>query len=534
MESDLNSILLQLAVYVPLVCAIVLIFGKTLGETPVKGIAAIGFIFPAIVAIFLCCQFAGADKGASGYAFLSNFDTGLQASVGISLMLGLNGISMPLFLLAGLVGLAAGIHAIQSKAERLPLYLLLLLIMQGGLMGVFASVDIFFFYFFHELALIPTFIMVGIWGGQGRRSSAMELTIYLTLGAMLSLLGLIYISSASGLNTYNLIELRKLIADVPFSQVVQENVFGLLLFGFGILVSLFPFHSWAPRGYAAMPTGAAMLHSGVLKKFGLYGLVQVAAPLLPEGVGHWSELLVWLALGNIIIIGFVTISQRDLKQMIGYSSVMHMGYIFLGLATMSVVGVGGAVLLMVAHGLSVALMFMLATAIYNRTRTYDMHEIGGLGPHAPVLAGFFVAASLASVGLPGFANFWGEFTVFISLWEKFSWAVAPAVLGVIISAIYGMRAIARVFFGAETEPFKKTVAEGKISDITIGERIPAAVLVIALLVIGIWPQTVSTPINNAVTAIPAYTEAATQLADSVSETEKFASSDIQDEEEPRS
>ncbi|WOO39487.1 NADH-quinone oxidoreductase subunit M [Rubellicoccus peritrichatus] len=534
MESDLNSILLQLAIYVPLVCAIVLIFGKSLGETPIKGIAGIGFVFPAIVAIYLCFQFACATKDPSGYAFLSNFDTGLQASVGISLMLGLNGISMPLFLLAGLVGLAAGIHAIQSKAERLPLYLLLLLIMQGGLMGVFASVDIFFFYFFHELALIPTFIMVGIWGGQGRRSSAMELTIYLTLGAMLSLLGLIYLSTASDLNTYNLIELRKLVAEVPLSQVIQENIFGLLLFGFGILVSLFPFHSWAPRGYAAMPTGAAMLHSGVLKKFGLYGLIQVAAPLVPQGVAHWSELLVWLALGNIVIIGFVTISQRDLKQMIGYSSVMHMGYIFLGFATMSVIGVGGAVLLMVAHGLSVALMFMLATAVFNRTRTYDMHEIGGLGPHAPILAGFFVAASLASVGLPGFANFWGEFTVFISLWEKYAWAVAPAVLGVIISAVYGMRAIARVFFGEETEPFKKTVAEGKISDITMGERIPASILVIALVVIGIWPQSISTPINNAVTEISAFTETPTKVADTESETDKIASVQIQDEEDTTS
>ncbi len=504
MDNTFINYLPLLAIVIPLAASIVLCWGKSLGETAVKAIALVGFILPAVIALVLAFQFGDAPRGDEGYAFLTDTDLGLQSSVGISLLLGLNGISMPLFVLAGVVGLAAGLHAIQSKAERLPLYLQLLLVMQGGLMGVFASVDIFFFYFFHEFALIATFIMIGIWGGQGRRSAAMELTIYLTLGAMLALLGLIYLYISTDSVSFSLIELRKVVASQPISELVQKNIFGLLLFGFGILVSLFPFHSWAPRGYAAMPTGAAMLHSGVLKKFGLYGLVQVAAPLLQAGALGWSELLVWLALGNILIIGFVTIAQRDLKQMIGYSSVMHMGYIFLGIATMTVVGAGGAVLLMVAHGFSVALMFMLATAIFNRTRTYDMTEMGGLGPHAPLLSGFFVAASLASVGLPGFANFWGELTVFVSLWHNYPWAVAPAVLGVVISAIYGMRAIARVFYGPETELFKKTAAAGNIRDITMGERIPASILIIALAVIGLWPQSVSRDINDAVEGIEAF------------------------------
>lgn len=531
MENDFNSILLQLAIYVPLVCAIVLCFAKGLGDPGVKAIAGIGFITPFVMALILAFEFGGAAKGDHGYAFLSNFDTGLE-NVGISLMLGLNGISMPLFLLGGIVGVAAGLHALQAGAERAALYYQLLLVMLGGLMGVFASIDIFFFYFFHELALIPTFIMTGIWGGQGRRSAAMELTIYLTLGAMLSLLGLIYVYTTTGLS-FNLISLREHLATEPIGALIQNNIFGLLLFGFGILVSLFPFHSWAPRGYAAMPTGAAMLHSGVLKKFGLYGLVQIAAPLVPQGAAHWSELLVWLALGNILIIGFVTIAQRDLRQMIGYSSVMHMGYIFLGFATLSVVGVGGAVLLMVAHGLSVALLFMLATAVYNRTHTYDMHEMGGLGPHAPVLAGFFVAASMASVGLPGFANFWGEFTVFISLWPQYPWAVAPAVLGVIISAIYGLRAVSRVFFGPKTKPFEETASRHPIKDITMGERIPASILVVALAVIGLWPQSVSHTINQTVSDIPTYNAATPQLADAV-EPEADTLAHIDEKEEPAS
>ena len=508
MDSNLNSTLLQLAIYVPLIAAIVLFFGKSLGTTNSKAIAFIGFLVPAVISVWLWLQFGGAAKDAAGYAYLSDTNTGLSQSLGISLFLGLNGISCPMFLLSGLVGLAAGLHAIQSKAERLHVYLLLLLIMQGGLMGVFGSINIFFFYFFHELALIPTFIMIGLWGSQGRRAAAMELTIYLTLGAMLSLLGLIYIYRASNWTGFNLIQLQHMVATQPFSKVIQENIFGLLLFGFGILVSLFPFHSWAPRGYASAPTGAAMLHSGVLKKFGLYGLIQIAAPLLPLGLAHWNGLLMWLALGNIIIIGFVTIAQRDLKQMVGYSSVMHMGYVFLGIATMSVVGVGGAVLLMFAHGASVALMFLLSTAVYNRTGTYDMHEIGGLGPKAPILAGFFVAATLASVGLPGFANFWGELTVFISLWKLHPWLVIPAILGVVLSSIYGMRAVARIFFGPPTKSFEETAKKKKIIDITLGERVPACILLVMLVVVGIWPQSISNSINTQLESMPVYNSGA--------------------------
>jgi NADH-quinone oxidoreductase subunit M len=324
------------------------------------------------------------------------------------------------------------------------LYLTLLLVMQGGLMGVFASVDVFYFYFFHELALIPTFIMVGIWGGRDRSYAAMKMTIYLTLCAMLSLIGLIAIYVKSGAETFDLIALRRELLANPLPVFAQKNIFGLLMFGFGILVSLWPLHTWAPLGYGAAPSSAAMLHAGVLKKFGLYGLIQIALPLLPLGLGSWTWVLVALALGNILIIGLVTIAQRDLKQVIGYSSVMHMGYAFLGVAAFSVMGAGGVVLMMVAHGLSVALLFLLSTSIYHRTQTFDLGQMGGLAQKAPVLAAFFVAATFASIGLPGFANFWGELAIFVSLWKLSPWVTAGAVAGVIISAIYGLRAAANV------------------------------------------------------------------------------------------
>lgn len=490
-DPDTTPYFLLAAILAPILAGgVLLLAGARMDGVTRRALAAFGFGWPLIIGLLLYSLF---DSGfGGGYSFETILPTGLE-SLGIRLHLGLNGISMPLFVLAGVVGFATGLYAMHSRAERPHLYLALLLFMLGGLLGMFASVDVFFFYFFHEFALIPTFIMIGIWGGPGRRGAAIELTIYLTLGALLSLLGLIALYVESGAASFSLPALREYLTAQPPGEVLQQNVFALLLFGFGILVSLFPFHSWAPKGYAVAPTGAAMLHAGVLKKFGLYGLLQVAAPLLPAGMAHWFPWLVWLALGNVLLIGLVTLAQRDLKLMLGYSSVMHMGYAFLGIATLTVAGVGGALILMVAHGLSVALLFMLATCVHQRSRTLDMTEMGGMAQKAPVLAAFFVAAVMASIGLPGFGNFWGEVTIFVALGESPAtrWLVAPAVLGIIISAIYGLRAVARIFFGPPSEPFRERFESGAIGDMEGHERFPASILVVALVLVGIFPKVVT-------------------------------------------
>lgn len=485
--NDTTSYFLLAAILAPMLAGVILLFGARFDETNRRAVAAFGFGWPLIIGLMLYRLF---EPGLTGdYNFELRLPTGLE-SIGIYLHLGLNGISLPLFMLAGIVGFAAGLYAMYSNAERPHLYLALMLFMLSGLIGTFASIDVFFFYFFHEFALIPTFIMIGIWGGAGRRGAAIEMTIYLTVGALLSLLGLIALYVESGASSFSLPELRDYLASQPLAETVQSNIYALLLFGFGILVSLFPFHSWAPKGYAVAPTGAAMLHAGVLKKFGLYGLLQIAAPLLPAGGAHWFPWLVWLALGNILFIGLVTMAQRDLKMMLGYSSVMHMGYAFLGLACFSVVGAGGALLLMVAHGLSVALLFMLSTCIYHRTQTFDMTAMGSLATKAPVLAAFFVAGTMASIGLPGFGNFWGEFTIFVALAESdlTRWLVAPAAVGIIISAIYGLRAASRIFFGQPAVSFYEHLESGKIEDMKGFEKLPACILVAALLLTGILPR----------------------------------------------
>ena len=493
-----NAQLLQLAIATPLGAALIIACG--LPKRFSTKLAAAAFTAPLLIALWLWSQFPA--ENAHQYAYLSTTYTGL-AAFGISLKLGLNGIALPMFLLAAIVGLAAGLYALRSGAERLKLYLVLLLVMHGGLLGVFASVDIFFFYFFHELALIPTFIMVGIWGGRDRNYAAMKLTIYLTAGAMLSLLGLIALYVKSGANSFDLIELKDAVAAQALAGHTQNWIGGLLLLGFGTLVSLWPLHTWAPLGYGGAPSSAAMLHAGVLKKFGLYGLIQIAIPLIPLGLQHWAWKLALLAgIGNVLVVGFVTMAQRDLKQMLGYSSVMHMGYCFLGIAALSTIGTGGVVLLMVAHGLSVALLFLLATSIHHRTHTFDLSEMGGLAQKTPVLAAFFVAATMAGIGLPGFANFWGELTVFVALW-KFSHALtAVAVAGVIISAVYGLRAAARVFFGPASEQLQRVTAQHPPADLDWKEKLPALILLAALLLFGFYPKAISQPVDQALNPAP--------------------------------
>lgn len=486
-----HSYLLLLAILFPFAFALALMCSGRLADSMVKALGWIGFLLPAAISLYLASVYVqGGYNG--GYAFTYIAELGLER-FGIRLHLALNGISVALYVMAGLVGLAAGSYAISSDVDRLRPYLVLLLIMQSGLMGVFSSVDIFFFYFFHEFALIPTFVLIAVWGRAGRRAVAIEVTIYLTLGAMVTLAGLIFLYLESGVTYFNMVALRSALVE----QEVQGWIFGLLLVGFGILVSLFPFHTWAPRAYATAPAPAAMLHAGVLKKFGLYGLIQIAYPVLSEGAATWAPILIWLALGNVVIIGLVTMAQRDLKLMLGNASVMHMGYAFLGLYAYSVAGTGAAVMMLFAHGISVALLFLLADVVERRTGSMDFDDLGGLGQKAPVLMGFFVAAILASIGLPGMANFWGELGIFVALWKTSTpWVLIVALSGILISAIYGLRAVGSVFFGEQ-----RGVSEA--TDLRSGEKLSALLLIVVLFVVGIWPRAISDVVDQSAQTVVA-------------------------------
>jgi NADH-quinone oxidoreductase subunit M len=434
--------------------------------------------------------FARFDRTAAGFQHVRSF--AISPEWRLNFTTGIDGLSLIVILLAAIVTLAAVWFADKIDRYENAFYACLLFI-SGGAIGAFASIDLFFFYAFHELALIPTFLLIGIWGSGNRVAAAWKITIYLALGSFILLLGLIllYQGVPPGSRSFDIRDLQTAIGSMQLPADIQHHAYLLLLIGFGILISLFPFHSWAPEAYASAPAPAAMLHAGVLKKFGLYGLLRLAVPLLPEGARHWNQLLLVLLLGNIIYIGLVTIAQKRLDWMLGYSSVMHMGYIFLGIASANIVGTTGAATLIFAHGLSIALLFAIAGEIRKRTGTLVLDELGGLAKAMPFAGLAFGFGAFAAVGLPGFANFAGEIMIFFGAfrhgWEMarfhfFQVATVLALWGVVISAVYMLRAYRKAFMGPLTERWKDLV------DLRSGRRVPIALLVAALLWFGFYPQ----------------------------------------------
>ena len=395
--------MLLFLVLCPIAAAILIIAG-----TPARLTALIAAISNLVVALILLSRF---DQVAAGFQFVSSFV--VSADWRIHFALGVDGLSLLMLLLATTVTVAAVWFAGKIDNYERAFYACLLFISAGAI-GAFASIDLFFFYAFHELALIPTFLLIGIWGTGNRSAAAWKITIYLTLGSFVLLIGLIllYQSLPATARTFDIRELQAATAAHPLAHDAQRHIYLLLLIGFGILISLFPFHSWAPEAYASAPAPAAMLHAGVLKKFGLYGLLRLAIPMLPEGAHYWMYLLVVLVLGNIIYIGLVTIAQKQLDWMLGYSSVMHMGYILLGIASANILGITGAAALMFAHGLSIALLFAIAGQIRNRTGTLLFDDLGGLGKVMPFAGLAFGFATFAAIGLPGLANFASEIMIF--------------------------------------------------------------------------------------------------------------------------
>lgn len=403
----------------------------------------------------------------------------------------IDAMSLIMVLLSVIVTFAA-VHASKAPEGSEKLYYGSSLLIAAGAIGAFVSKDLFFFYAFHELALIPTFLMIGILGRGDRRGIAWKITIYLGLGSLVLLAGLAWLATLTG--TFDMVAMKDHVGNID--PAAQKGIAALLIIGFGTLVSLFPFHSWAAPAYASAPAPTAMLHAGVLKKFGLYGMLRVALPMVPEGLQVWLTPLLVLLLGNILWVGFVTISQKRLDTMLGSSSVMHMGYIFLAIAALIAnkendIALPAAVLLMFAHGISIALLFGLADRIERSTGSLDFADLGGLAKSAPALAFVFGIGAMASIGLPGLANFAGEVMVFLSAFKDYvpadglgpvQIACILAIWGVVISAVYMLRAFRKIFQG----PAVKSTTN--VSDLTWCDHIPAVILILSLLAVGCYPN----------------------------------------------
>ncbi len=473
--------MLALLVFLPIAAFIAILLGAPARRTAI-GASAVNLALGLYAAFTPSCD-------------CWDFSLRVLEKPAIHLAFGLDGMSLVLILLTVIVTLAAVLSG-KAPDGRATLYYGSSLLISAGALGAFAATDLFFFYAFHELALIPTFLMIGMLGRGDRKLAAWKITIYLGLGSIILLAGLVWLANLAG--TMHIPTMVAAAKDGSLSIGLREQsgIAALLLVGFGTLVSLFPFHSWAAPAYASAPAPVAMLHAGVLKKFGLYGLLRIAIPLVPDGLQAWLTPLLVLLLGNILWVGFVTISQKRVDTMLGNSSVMHMGYIFLAIAALvafpaNTLAQPAAILLMFAHGISIAMLFGLADRIERATGTLDLEELGGLAKAAPKLAFLFGIAAMASIGLPGLANFPGEVLVFLSAFQGYSptaglgpvqIACVLSIWGVVISAVYMLRAYRNIFQGpgiASTEASP---------DLSLADRIPAILLAIALVAVGLYPN----------------------------------------------
>jgi len=470
--------MLSFIIWFPLAVALLFLLVPISGARAVRSMTFLTMLMVLLASLHV---FQHSPPVHAGYAFVVRQPW--VPDLGISYHIGVNHLSAMLILLTALVGVGAvGVSRVTENARY---FYALGLIMVGGLAGAFASLDLFFLYVFHEFALIPTFIMIGLWGTEHRRQAAMKITLYLGFGSMILLLGVIGLYIAAGANTFDLITLKEHLLKNPIALKEQVLLFGVLLMGFGILASLFPFHTWAPSGYGEAPPLAAMLHAGVIKKFGLYGLIAVAAPLLPEGFQYWKWIIVCLSMGNIVYCGYVAMQQRDLRYMLAYASISHVGYAFLAFASGTPIAIQGFTLFLFAHGLSTAVGFGIAGYCRQQTGTAVFSELGGLATRMPFAATAFTMAALAGCGLPGFANFPAELMIFLGSFRQFGLPTVLAVWMVVISAVYMLRAVRAVFLGPASTRW------AGIRDMDLVPRMALVLLLAVLIVAGFWPRTIT-------------------------------------------
>lgn len=513
--------MLTTTIVLPLLAALGLAFVPRTYRFLARLVTLFVTLLTVIIAVILFLKF---DTGDPGYQFVHQIPW--VTSLGINFRVGVDGINIGLVLLAAVVAFAAACVSWEIKNSEKEFYILLLL-MSGGIIGAFASLDLFFFFFFHELALVPTFIMIGRWGrGPNKNYATFNITLYLSAGALLALAGLIalYLQLPVAQRTFDIEQMTQFFRANPMPGSVQGWIFPLLMFGFGILVSLWPFHTWAPLGYGAAPTATAMLHAGVLKKFGLYGLIRIAVPLMPDGSKQWLGVLAVLCLGNIVHAGWVAMRQRDFNLLLGNSSVAHMGFPFLGIASLSLLGVSGAVLLMVAHGFLAALSFGLSGYLYNHGGTLVMSEFGGLLKRLPFIGTALVMAAFAGCGLPGFANFPGELMVLFGAWKPLQpYVVAAAWGALLIAAIYMLRAVRAMLHGPVPQ---KWLA---VPDANTWRKVPFVLLLAGLFTFGIWPRLLTDKIQpSAELIVAAETGPRTSSSAAIVIIQRAADEDVRD------
>lgn len=451
-------------------------------EKAIKWISVIFSGIPLALSIYLFCAY---DQGRGGYQFVEKIEW--IPSMGVHYFNAVDGFNLPMLLLTGLVFFTA-VLSMWELQTRVKEFFALIFLLVTGVFGLFMSLDLFFLFVWFDVSLFPMYLLIAVWGSTNKEYGALKLTLYLLAGSALILPGLIYLYVASGLNTFDILALSQ---PGTFTTFQQQFAFLLFYIGFGILAGVWPFHTWSPPGHVAAPTAVSMLHAGVLMKIGAFGILRVGLFLCPAGWQYWSQLMALLAAIGIVYGVLVGLKQTDLKFVIGYSSVSHMGIVGLGLATMTVDGLNGAVFQMFAHGIMTALFFSSVGYIYDRTHTKRIGDLGGLSRTMPVASGFVILAALTSIGIPCLASFWGELLVFISAFKVYPVYGMLAVGALVLSALFMLRVVQQTFYGPANEKFTH------LSDVSFSLGIPRMILAGVILLFGLFPSLLISLIETA-------------------------------------
>jgi len=439
----------------------------------IKWVSAVFSGLTLAMSLYLFCAY---DKSTGGLQFVEKFLW--VKSLGITYFNAVDGFNLPNLLLTGIV-FFTGVLTMWEMQTRVKEFFALYFLLVTGVFGLFMSMDLFFIFVWYDVSLFPMYLLIAVWGTTRKEYAAMKLTLYLLAGSALILPAIIYLFVKSGFNTFDIVSLMQ---PGTFTSDEQKFAFILLFLGFGILAAVWPFHTWSPVGHVAAPHAVSMVHAGVLMKIGAFGVLRVAIFLCPEGWLYWSKLMASLAAIGIVYGALAGLRQTDLKYVIGYSSVSHMGIVGLGLSTVSVDGLNGAVFQMFAHGVMTALFFSSVGFIYDKTHTKDIAALGGLSRIMPVASTYFIVAAMASMGIPCLASFWGELVVFISAFKVYPVRGAMAIIALVISALFMLRVVQKTFYGPENEQY------AKLSDVPFHLGVPRMILVAVLVFFGLFPS----------------------------------------------
>lgn len=493
------EILLPIAILLPLAGIAVIWASAEGGYQPARLIALFSAVGSFIAAGLLVANFpaTGGEHFVTEYSWLVDHAAGWD----IRLSLGLDGLSLWLFTLSALLLITSVLVSWEAITDRGPSFYCMLLLLGTGMMGVFVARDIILFYVFFEFTLIPLYFLIGIWGSEDRRYAANKFFLYTFTGSMLTFLGLLVIVfwnyQQTHLVTFSIQSLTVGLEQHPISRSMQLWVFAALFAGFAIKVPLFPLHTWLPLAHVQAPAAGSVLLAGILLKIGTYGFVRFSLPMLPEATAIAMPWVLWLSLIGILYGALVALAQSDMKRLIAYSSVSHLGFCMLGLFALNPLGMQGGVLQMINHGLSTGALFALVGMLYERYHTREIRELGGLAKRLPLLATAMLLMTFSSIGLPGLNGFAGEFLLLLGMFQRawpdpsaIGWQLRVisvlAVLGVVLGAWYMLWLVQRVFFGPLREP--EAGHHPPPMDLSLREIFALAPLAVLIFWIGLYPK----------------------------------------------